>query len=96
VCPSSSTGPSHLAAPDPLDAFHAMARTQRFWEHWSARCSYWGEWTEPVQTSLLALKGLTYAPTGGIVAAPTASLPEAIGGVRNTGTTASAGSATPC
>jgi GH15 family glucan-1,4-alpha-glucosidase len=75
--------PSHLPAPDPTDAFHALARTQRFWEEWSARCSYQGEWAEPVLTSLLALKGMTYAPTGGMVAAPTTSLPEAIGGVRN-------------
>jgi GH15 family glucan-1,4-alpha-glucosidase len=75
--------PSHLPVADPVDAFHAVARTQSFWEQWSARCTYEGEWREPVLTSLLALKGLTYAPTGGIVAAPTASLPEAIGGVRN-------------
>ena len=75
--------PSHLTAPDPADAFYAVARTQRFWEEWSARCTYDGEWREPVMASLLALKGMTYAPTGGIVAAPTTSLPEALGGVRN-------------
>ena len=75
--------PSHLPAPEPVDAFHAVARTERFWQQWSARCTYQGEWREPVLSSLAALKGLTYAPTGGIVAAPTASLPEAIGGVRN-------------
>ena len=75
--------PSHLPAPHPVDALHAVARTQRFWEEWSARCTYAGEWREPVLTSLLALKGMTYAPTGGIVAAPTTSLPEALGGVRN-------------
>jgi GH15 family glucan-1,4-alpha-glucosidase len=75
--------PSHLPAPEPVDAFHAVARTERFWQQWSARCTYQGEWREPVLSSLVALKGLTYAPTGGIVAAPTASLPEAIGGVRN-------------
>jgi GH15 family glucan-1,4-alpha-glucosidase len=75
--------PSHLPAPDPVDAFHAVARTQSFWEQWSGRCNYQGEWKEPVLSSLVALKGLTYAATGGIVAAPTASLPEAIGGVRN-------------
>ena len=74
---------SHLAAPHPVDAFHAVARTQRFWEEWSARSRYEGEWREPVHTSLLALKGMTYAPTGGIVAAPTTSLPESLGGVRN-------------
>jgi GH15 family glucan-1,4-alpha-glucosidase len=75
--------PSHLPAPDPVDAFHAVARTERFRQQWSAHCTYGGEWTEPVLSSLVALKGLTDAPTGGIVAAPTASLPEAIGGVRN-------------
>ncbi|MGH2836896.1 MAG: glycoside hydrolase family 15 protein, partial [Thermoleophilaceae bacterium] len=75
--------PSHVSPPDPVDAFYAVARTQRFWEEWSARCTYDGEWREPVMASLLALKGMTYAPTGGIVAAPTTSLPEALGGVRN-------------
>jgi GH15 family glucan-1,4-alpha-glucosidase len=75
--------PSHVSAPDPVDAFHAVARTGRFWEQWSARSSYQGEWREPVLSSLVALKGLTYEPTGGIVAAPTTSLPEALGGVRN-------------
>ena len=75
--------PSHLPAPAPVDASHSVARTQRFWEEWSGRCNYEGEWREPVLTSLVALKGLTYEPTGGIVAAPTASLPEEIGGVRN-------------
>jgi GH15 family glucan-1,4-alpha-glucosidase len=74
---------SHLPAPHPVDAIHAIARTQRFWEEWSAQSAYAGEWREPVMTSLLALKGMTYAPTGGIVAAPTTSLPEALGGVRN-------------
>jgi GH15 family glucan-1,4-alpha-glucosidase len=74
---------SHLPAPHPVDAFHAVGRTQRFWEGWTARCNYQGEWREPVMTSLVALKGLTYEPTGGIVAAPTTSLPEALGGVRN-------------
>jgi GH15 family glucan-1,4-alpha-glucosidase len=75
--------PSHLPAPDPIDASHSVVRTQQFWEGWSARCSYRGEWAEPVLRSLLVLKGLTYAPTGGIVAAPPASLPEVLGGVRN-------------
>ena len=75
--------PSHLPAPDPVDAFHAVARTQRFWEQWSGRCSYQGEWGDAVLSSLVALKGLTYEPTGGIVAAATTSLPEALGGVRN-------------
>jgi GH15 family glucan-1,4-alpha-glucosidase len=75
--------PSHEPAPAPVDALHALARAQRFWSEWSARGRYRGAWQEPVATSLLALKGLTYEPTGAIVAAPTASLPEAIGGARN-------------
>jgi GH15 family glucan-1,4-alpha-glucosidase len=74
---------SHLLGPAPEDAFDALARTRRFWEDWSARGTYDGEWRDAVQTSLVALKGMTYEPTGGIVAAPTTSLPEAIGGGRN-------------
>ena len=76
-------GPSHEPPPpavDPADALHA---TERFWKEWGARCSYRGEWREPVQRSLLTLKALTYHPTGGIVAAPTTSLPESIGSTRN-------------
>jgi GH15 family glucan-1,4-alpha-glucosidase len=75
--------PSHLPAPHPIDALHALTWTRRFWEDWSARCTYVGEWPEPVLGSLAVLKGLTYAPTGGIVAAPTTSLPEVLGGERN-------------
>jgi GH15 family glucan-1,4-alpha-glucosidase len=75
--------PSHLPAPARHDAFDDLGRTRRFWEDWSARSSYDGEWRDAVQTSLVALKGMTYEPTGGIVAAPTTSLPEAIGGARN-------------
>ncbi|HWI36687.1 MAG TPA: glycoside hydrolase family 15 protein, partial [Burkholderiales bacterium] len=55
----------------------------RFWREWTARANACGAWTEPVRRSLITLKALTYAPTGGIVAAPTTSLPERIGGVRN-------------
>ena len=55
----------------------------RWWRDWSARCTYRGPWAEAVQRSLVTLKALTYSPTGGIVAAPTTSLPEEIGGVRN-------------
>jgi len=54
-----------------------------FWAHWLESCTYEGEWREAVVRSLITLKALTYAPTGGIVAAPTTSLPERIGGVRN-------------
>ena len=76
-------GPSHLPAPDTVDPRRALTTTQEFWEEWASVCSYRGEWREPVMRSLLTLKSLTYRPTGGIVAAPTTSLPEEIGGVRN-------------
>lgn len=76
-------GPSHLAPPPVADPAEALARTIAMWEEWSARCHYRGAWRGPVLRSLLVLKALTYAPTGGIVAAPTTSLPEQIGGVRN-------------
>src|ERR671936_2423817 len=74
---------SHVPAGPAADALHALARTQRFWEDWSERCTYDGALKEPVLGSLAVLKGLTYGPTGGIVAAPTTSLPEALGGERN-------------
>jgi GH15 family glucan-1,4-alpha-glucosidase len=61
----------------------ALEATDREWRAWSARCAYDGPWREAVQRSLITLKALTYAPTGGIVAAPTTSLPERLGGVRN-------------
>lgn len=76
-------GPSHEAPPPPVDPNEALDATTRFWHDWSARCTYRGEWRDPVHRSLLTLKALTYAPTGGIVAAPTTSLPEFIGGPRN-------------
>ena len=75
--------PSHLEAPDRIDPHDALAATERFWREWAARCTMGGGWGEPVRRSLITLKALTYAPTGGIVAAPTTSLPEKIGGVRN-------------
>src|SRR5690348_17533054 len=61
----------------------ALAETETFWHDWAGRCPPVGPWTEAVKRSVLILKALTYAPTGGIVAAPTTSLPERIGGVRN-------------
>ncbi len=67
-------------APGPFDA---LARTEEFWREWSDRCPEAGPWTEEVKRSLITLKALTYAPTGGIVAAATTSLPERLGGVRN-------------
>jgi len=76
-------GPSHLPAPPGVDAQKALADTEAFWQAWASRCSYSGEWREPVMRSLVTLKALTYRPTGGIVAAPTTSLPEQPGGSRN-------------
>ncbi len=76
-------GPSHLPAPSGVDAEKALVDTEAFWEGWAARCSYRGEWRDPVMRSLVTLKALTYRPTGGIVAAPTTSLPEQPGGPRN-------------
>jgi len=75
--------PSHQAPPIPSDPIHQLAETERYWQRWSDRCGYRGPWREAVVRSLLTLKALTYAPTGGIVAAVTTSLPEQIGGVRN-------------
>jgi GH15 family glucan-1,4-alpha-glucosidase len=75
--------PSHLRVPWTLDWRAALQRTETFWRSWSARSTYTGPWRETVQRSLLTLKAMTYAPTGGIVAAPTTSLPEQLGGQRN-------------
>ena len=58
-------------------------RTLHYWHTWLSQCSYQGRWRETVQRSALVLKLMTYAPTGAIVAAPTTSLPEAVGGARN-------------
>ena len=75
--------PSHEHVPEPVDAEDALGRTESFWTEWSGACEYDGDWAEPVRTSIRVLKALTYEPTGGIVAAPTTSLPEWIGSVRN-------------
>jgi GH15 family glucan-1,4-alpha-glucosidase len=75
--------PSHEEVPPPIDPVWATLETERFWRDWSARCTYKGQWRDQVVRSLITLKALTYAPTGGIVAAPTTSLPEQLGGVRN-------------
>lgn len=75
--------PSHSNLPDPIDPLRALERTELFWRSWTARCTYRGEWRDAVVRSLITLKGLTYAPTGGILAAATTSLPEQLGGVRN-------------
>jgi GH15 family glucan-1,4-alpha-glucosidase len=66
-----------------IDPFQALARTEAFWRSWSERCPEVGPWTNAVKRSLITLKALTYAPTGGIVAAATTSLPERLGGARN-------------
>ena len=76
-------GPSHLPDPPGRDAEAALIRTEQFWQRWTARCSYEGAWREAVVRSLITLKALTYAPTGGLCAAPTTSLPEHLGGSRN-------------
>ena len=74
---------SHLPMPLSIDAQDALYRTEQIWAAWSGRMSHDGPWAPAVKRSLLTLKCLTYAPTGGIVAAPTTSLPEALGGPRN-------------
>jgi len=74
---------SHRPMAKPIDARRAEKATERYWRDWSARCIYRGPWREPIVRSLMTLKTLTYAPTGGIVAAPTTSLPEQFGGMRN-------------
>ena len=75
--------PSVTEPPEPFDSIGALDETERWWREWCARCTYEGPWREKVLRSLITLKALTFAPTGGIVAAPTTSLPEKIGGVRN-------------
>jgi GH15 family glucan-1,4-alpha-glucosidase len=75
--------PSHEAVEPEKDADASLANTQAAWRAWSDRCTYEGRWREPVMRSLITLKALTYKPTGGIIAAPTTSLPEHAGGVRN-------------
>ena len=76
-------GPSHLPLPPPIDAVAELADAEAWWREWSSRCTYQGPWRDAVLRSLITLKGLIYAPTGGVVAAPTTSLPERLGGVRN-------------
>ena len=75
--------PSHESPPDPINSWYSLADTENFWRKWASRCTYDGEWRDVVVRSLLTLKALTYAPSGGIVAALTTSLPEKLGGVRN-------------
>jgi GH15 family glucan-1,4-alpha-glucosidase len=75
--------PSYEEAPPVEDADSALARTEAYWREWSGRCTYDGEYRDAVLTSLIALKAMTDETTGAIVAAPTTSLPEDLGGMRN-------------
>ncbi|MEU9039038.1 glycoside hydrolase family 15 protein [Streptomyces sp. NPDC048352] len=75
--------PSHEPRPEPVDPYKALEHSLADWREWSGQCRYQGPYREAVTRSLITLKALTYAPTGGIAAAATTSLPEEIGGVRN-------------
>jgi len=75
--------PSHEDVPKTVNAEQALADTESYWHDWLQNCRYEGRYRDAVHTSLIVLKALTYRPTGGIVAAPTTSLPEQIGGGRN-------------
>jgi GH15 family glucan-1,4-alpha-glucosidase len=75
--------PSHFKPLPPIDAAAALTETEALWGRWCDRCTYRGRWRKEVMRSLITLKALTYEPTGGLVAAPTTSLPEHLGGVRN-------------
>jgi GH15 family glucan-1,4-alpha-glucosidase len=75
--------PSHEAGAEPINAAATLEATDEWWRHWSSQCTHESPWRDLVMRSLITLKALTYAPTGGIVAAATTSLPEQIGGVRN-------------
>jgi GH15 family glucan-1,4-alpha-glucosidase len=75
--------PSYRSEPSDTNPEQALSGTEAWWREWSGRCTHQGPWREAVVRSLITLKALTFAPTGGIVAAPTTSLPEQLGGVRN-------------
>ncbi|MEY2424269.1 MAG: hypothetical protein QOI95_4336 [Acidimicrobiaceae bacterium] len=75
--------PAHIAYQPSGDPRHVVASAERWWRAWSRKGTYHGHWADDVRSSLTVLKGLTYAPTGGLVAAATTSLPEKIGGTRN-------------
>jgi GH15 family glucan-1,4-alpha-glucosidase len=76
-------GPSHLPPPPAIEPVEALAATEMFWTEWVGKGNTSGPWSDAVVRSLITLKALTYAPTGGMVAAPTTSLPEQLGGARN-------------
>ncbi len=75
--------PSHEEPPPPLDSYYAVHLTEAYWTEWAELCCYMGPYKDAVVRSLITLKALIYEPTGGIVAAATTSLPEALGGNRN-------------
>jgi GH15 family glucan-1,4-alpha-glucosidase len=75
--------PSHADTRPTIDADRALIDTESLWQEWSGRCTYQGKWRHSVLRSLITLKALTYKPTGGLIAAPTTSLPEWPGGMRN-------------
>ena len=75
--------PGNEDPPRPVDAIYGIQDTELWWNDWSSQCTYQGDYREAVVRSLITLKALTYEPTGGIVAAATTSLPEALGGNRN-------------
>lgn len=74
---------SHLPPPEMPEAEETLRQVEAFWQDWAGRCTYDGPWREAVMRSLITVKGMTYRPTGGIVAAVTTSLPETVGGERN-------------
>jgi len=74
---------SHKEPPAAADVEQALSSTEQFWREWVGRCAYQGRWRDAVVRSLVTMKAMTYSPTGAIVAAPTTSLPESLGGVRN-------------
>lgn len=74
---------SFKSLPKVIEPEAVLQQTEEFWQQWMAQCTYDGPWADSVRRSLITLKGLTYRPSGGIVAAPTTSLPEKLGGERN-------------
>jgi GH15 family glucan-1,4-alpha-glucosidase len=74
---------SHIDTQSSIDSAQALVQTEGIWREWYDRCTYEGRWKDSVIRSLITLKALTYKPTGGLIAAPTTSLPELPGGVRN-------------